>query len=198
MKRRDFVVGAALTAGARLMAKPSGVASSDRMRVAVIGMGSRGRDHMRLLAKIPGVEVAAFCDPDEVRLQEKCNEFERIAGKKPRLEQDLCRVLEDREIGAVTIATCNHWHALATIWACQAGKHVYVEKPVCHDLFEGSQMVAASQKYNRLMQGGTQRRSNGYFRRAIQALREGVIGDVYMARCIHYQLRDSLGFKPEE
>ena len=108
------------------------------------------------------------------------------------------RVLEDRNIDAVTIATCNHWHALAAIWACQAGKHVYVEKPVCHDFFSGAQMVAASRKYDRLMQGGTQRRSSGYVRRAIQALREGVIGDVYMARCVNYKKRDSLGFKETE
>lgn len=145
-------------------------------------MGGRGGQHMRLLAKIAGVEVAAFCDPDEMRLQEKCREFEQITGKKPRLEQDLRRVLDDRGIDAVTIATCNHWHALATIWACQASKHVYVEKPVCHDLFEGTQMVAASRRYNKLVQGGTQRRSSGYVQRAIQALNEGMIGDIYMAR----------------
>jgi predicted dehydrogenase len=87
---------------------------------------------------------------------------------------------------------------LAAIWAAQAGKHVYVEKPVCHDLFSGAQMVAAAQKYNRLIQGGTQRRSSGYVRRAIQAIRDGVIGEVYMARCVHYQRRDSLGFKDSE
>ncbi|HEY7306738.1 MAG TPA: Gfo/Idh/MocA family oxidoreductase [Bryobacteraceae bacterium] len=198
MKRRDFVAGAALAAGARLMARPADVAASDRIRVAVIGMGIRGRQHMQLLTKIPGVEVAAFCDPDETRLQEKCKEFEQITGKKPRLEQDLRRVLDDHGIDAVTIATCNHWHALATIWACQAGKHVYVEKPVCHDLFEGSQMVAASRRYNKLVQGGTQRRSSGYVQRAIQALHGGVIGDVYMARCIHYQRRDALPFRTAE
>src|SRR5436309_15211444 len=128
MRRRDFVAGAALAAGTRLMAGPADAALSDRIRVAVIGMGIRGRDHMRLLAKMPGVEVAAFCDPDETRLQEKCSEFEHITGKKPRLEQDLRRVLDDHEIGAITIATCNHWHALATIWACQAGKDVSVEQ----------------------------------------------------------------------
>lgn len=153
---------------------------------------------MRLLAKIAGVEVAAFCDPDEMRLQEKCREFEQITGKKPRLEQDLRRVLDDRGIDAVTLATCNHWHALATIWACQASKHVYVEKPVCHDLFEGTQMVAASRRYNKLVQGGTQRRSSGYVQRAIQALNEGMIGDIYMARCIHYQRRDALPFRTAE
>ena len=193
------MAGAALAAaGGRLTAKPAGVPATDRIRVAVIGVGSRGRDHMRLLAKISGVEVAAFCDPDEVRLREKCSEFEHMTGKKPRLEQDLRRIFDDRDIDAVTIATCNHWHALATIWGCQAGKHVYVEKPVCHDMFEGSQMVAASRRYNKLVQGGTQRRSSGYVQRAIQALHEGVIGDVYMARCIHYQRRDALPFRTAE
>lgn len=136
MKRRDFVAGAALAVGTRFIAPSAEVAPSDRIRVAVIGMGGRGRQHMRLLAKNPGVEVAAFCDPDETRLQEKCSEFERMTGERPRLEQDLRRLLDDREIDTVTIATCNHWHALATIWACQGGKHVYVEKPVCHDFFE--------------------------------------------------------------
>lgn len=192
------MAGAALAASARLMAKPAGAPASEQVRVAVIGMGSRGRDHMRLLARTPGVEVAAFCDPDEVRLREKCSEFEHMTGKKPRLEQDLRRVFDDHDIDAVTIATCNHWHALAAIWACQAGKHVYVEKPVCHDMFEGSQMVAASRRYNKLVQGGTQRRSSGYVQRAIQALHEGVIGDVYMARCIHYQRRDALPFRTAE
>jgi predicted dehydrogenase len=198
MKRRDFVAGAALAAGTRFIARSSEAAPSDRIRVAVIGMGGRGRQHMRLLAKIPGIEVAALCDPDETRLQEKGSEFERMTGKRPRLEQDLRRLLDDREIDTVTIATCNHWHALATIWACQGGKHVYVEKPVCHDFFEGGQMVAASRRYNKLVQGGTQRRSSGYVQRAIQALQQGVIGDVYMARCIHYQRRDALPFRTAE
>jgi predicted dehydrogenase len=171
---------------------------NDRIRAAIIGMGGRGRDHMRMLAKLDNVEVAAFCDPDETRLAEKSAEFEKLTGHRPRVEQDLRRIMDDHNIDVVTVATCNHWHALASIWAMQAGKHVYVEKPVCHDIHEGSQMVAASRKYNRLVQGGTQRRSNGYVRRAIQALKEGVIGDVYMARCIHYQHRDSLGFKPAE
>jgi predicted dehydrogenase len=161
-------------------------------------MGGRGRDHMRLLTKIAGVEVVAFCDPDQTRLAEKGAEFEKLSGKKPRLEQDLRRILDDHSIDAVTIATCNHWHALATIWACQAGKHVYVEKPVCHDFFEGSQMVAASRKYNRIVQGGTQRRSSGHVKQAIQALHHGVIGDVYMARCIHYQQRDALPLRTAE
>ena len=198
--RRDFITTAAMASSAQLLGTSRAWAgANDRIRVAIIGTGGRGRDHMRDCAKISGVEVAAFCDPDETRMAQRAGEFEKLTGaKKPALEQDLRRVLEDKNIDAVTIATCNHWHALAAIWACQAGKHVYVEKPVCHDFFSGAQMVAASRKYDRLVQGGTQRRSSGYVRRGIQALREGMIGDVYMARCVHYQKRDSLGFKDAE
>src|SRR5579859_2451496 len=199
IRRRDFITTAAMAGGAQLLGTSRAWAgANDRIRVAIIGTGGRGRDHMRDCAKISGVEVAAFCDPDETRMAQRAAEFEKLTGAKPALQQDLRRVLEDKNIDVVTIATCNHWHSLAAIWAMQAGKHVYVEKPVCHDFHEGSQMVAASRKYNRLVQGGTQRRSNGYVRRAIQALREGVIGDVYMARCIHYQQRESLGFKTPE
>jgi len=172
--RRDFLTGAAITAGAQFLANGhASAATSDTIRVAIIGLGGRGRDHMRDCAKIAGVKVVAFCDPDETRMAQRAAEFESLTGQKPRLHQDLRQVLDNKEIDAVTIATCNHWHALATIWACQAGKHVYVEKPVCHDFFSGAQMVAASRKYDRLVQGGTQRRSSGYVRRAIQALREG-------------------------
>jgi predicted dehydrogenase len=196
LKRREFLAGMATTA---LAGKSfASVGANDRLRAAILGMGGRGRDHMHLLRQVEGVEVAVFCDPDETQMAKRAAEFEAVGGKRPRLEPDLRRVLVDKDIDVVTIATCNHWHALASIWACQAGKHVYVEKPVTHDVFEGRQMVEASRRYNRLVQGGTQRRSNGWIRKAIQALREGVIGDVYMARCIHYQQRDSLGFKEPE
>ena len=172
--------------------------ANDRIRAAIIGMGDRGRDHMELLSRMEGVEVATFCDPDEHRMQEKASEFESRSGKKPKLEPDLRRVLDDRDIDVITIAAPNHWHALATIWACQAGKHVYVEKPIAHDMVEGRMMVEAARKHQRVVQGGTQRRSNGRIRKAIQALHDGVIGDIYMARCIHFQVRDSLGFKEPE
>jgi predicted dehydrogenase len=197
--RRDFIAGAAAVGGVQLLGTArASAAASDSIRVAILGLGGRGRDHMRDCAKIPGVKVVAFCDPDETRMAQRAAEFQSLTGQKPALHQDLRRVLEDKDIDAVSIATGNHWHALAAIWACQAGKHVYVEKPVCHDFFSGAQMVAASHKYGRLVQGGTQRRSSGYVRRAIQALREGIIGDVYMARCVHYQDRASLGFKEPE
>ena len=196
IRRRDFIATGTAAGVAQLLGTSrTWAGANDRIRLAIIGLGGRGRDHMRQALQIPGIEVAAFCDPDENCMTQKAAEFESLAGKRPELHQDLRRVLEDRNVDAVTIASCNHWHALAAIWACQAGKHVYVEKPVCHDMFSGAQMVAASRKYNRIVQGGTQRRSNGYIRRGIQALREGMIGDVYMARCVHYQERPSLGFK---
>jgi predicted dehydrogenase len=197
--RREFLSTAVIAGSAPLIGTSRAWANAnDRIRVAIIGMGGRSRDHIKAMSRIPNVELAAFCDVDENRMGERAFQFASVLTNKPALQQDLRRVLDDKSIDVVTIATCNHWHALAAIWAAQAGKHVYVEKPVCHDVFSGSQMVAAARKYNRLIQGGTQRRSSGYVRRAIQALREGMIGDVYMARCVHYQRRDSLGFKDSE
>ncbi|HWB98888.1 MAG TPA: Gfo/Idh/MocA family oxidoreductase [Bryobacteraceae bacterium] len=193
MQRRAFVYGALASAGAGALA-----GANDRIRVAILGLGWRGGDHMKYISQIPGVELATFCDVDEERGNKRAAEFEAKTGKRPKVVADLRRVMDDREIDAVTIATCNHWHALAGVWACQAGKHVYVEKPLSHNLWEGRQLVEAARRYDRIMQGGTQKRSNGYVRRAIHALREGAIGDVYMARCVHFQVRDSLGFKAPE
>jgi predicted dehydrogenase len=128
IRRRDFITSAALAGGAQLLGTSRAWAgANDRIRVAIVGVGGRGRDHMNTTIEIPGVEIAAFCDPDETRLNEKAAEFEKRTGKKrPALYQDLRRALEDKSIDAITVAACNHWHALSTIWACQAGKHVYV------------------------------------------------------------------------
>jgi predicted dehydrogenase len=164
--------------------------ANDRVRVAVIGMGGRSRDHMKALLRVPGVEVAALCDPDQEQMAGKAAMFEKMGGtSKPALVADVRKVLDDKNIDVITIATPNHWHALGTVWGCQAGKHVYVEKPVCHDVWEGLQMVAAARKYNRIVQGGTQRRSNVYIRKAIQALHEGIIGDIFEARSASRHLR---------
>jgi predicted dehydrogenase len=195
IQRRTFLKSAGAVATPLLFASDGWSGANDRIRTAIIGMGGRGRDHMNALSQIDGVEVAAFCDPDENRMSELAAQFESRTGKRPRLETDLRRILEDRSIDAITIAAPNHWHALAAIWGCQAEKHAYVEKPVAHDMAAGRMMVDAAKKYNRMVQGGTQRRSNPNIRRAIQALHDGIIGDIYMARCIHFQQRDSLGFK---
>jgi predicted dehydrogenase len=198
--RRNFLKSAGIATAVAPLAvtSVSWAGANDRIRVAVIGMGGRGRDHMHALAGITGVEVAVFCDPDESRLSKLAAEFESHTGKRPRLEPDVRRVLDDGNIDAITIAAPNHWHALATVWGCQAGKHVYVEKPVAHEMAAGRMMVEAARKYDRMVQGGTQRRSSPQVRKAIQALHDGIIGDIYMSRCIHFEERDSLGFKEPE
>src|SRR5262249_22291776 len=130
--------------------------ANDRIRVAVIGLGNRGRGHVREASASKGVEVATLCDVDSKRLEAAAAEHEKATGLKARCETDLRRILEDKNIDVVSIATTNHWHALATIWACQAGKHVYAEKPVAHNLWESRKMVEAARKYHRIVAAGTQ------------------------------------------
>ena len=200
MIRRDFIkYSTAAIAGTSWIGNQAGWAgANDRIRVAIIGMGGRGGDHMRHALEFKGVEVVTLCDPDEQRMGKAGAELEAKTGKKPKLEADLRRILEDASVDAVTIASCNHWHSLTAIWACQAGKHVYVEKPVSHNIFEGRKLVEAARKYNRIVQGGTQRRSDAKFRKAMQRLHEGLIGEIYMARALVFGERDTIGFKPTE
>jgi predicted dehydrogenase len=164
----------------------------------VVGVRGRGRGHIREFQKLPDVEVAMLCDPDKKVLAERAAEFERDYGRKVATEPDLRTVFDNKEIDAVGIATPNHWHALATIWACQAGKDVYVEKPGSHNVFEGRKMVEAAKKYNRIVQHGVQLRSSEALQEAVQMLRKGVIGRVYMARGLVFRWRPSIGKKPDE
>ena len=194
MTRRTLLQSLPGVAGAVVL---SG-APSDRLRVALIGAGGRGRDLLRTASATPGVEVATICDPDEERMRRMAAESEKFNNRKPGLEPDLRRVFEDKEIDAVILTCCNHWHALGAVWAMQAGKHVYVEKPISHDLNEGRRMVEAARKYKRLVQGGTQRRSSPRFRRAMSMLHSGDIGELYMARWLFTGPRDSIGFKDAE
>ena len=161
-----------------------------------MGIRSRGTAHARTLAKLPNVNVAAICDIDERELPKLVADVEKISGKKPRTETDIRKVLENKEIDAISIAAPNHWHALATIWACQAGKHVYVEKPVSYNIFEGRKMVEASRKYDRIVQTGTQNRTNPLVRSAMEFLHAGKLGKIYMVKCVVFRPRESLGHKP--
>jgi predicted dehydrogenase len=129
------------------------IGANDDVRVAVIGFHGQGQVHIRALRDLPGVRVVALCDPDRNVLDRGVKEAEKV--KQPvRAYSDLRKLLEDKEIDAVTTATPDHWHALVTIWACQAGKDVYVEKPLCHNLWEGRKMVEAARKHNRIVQIG--------------------------------------------
>ena len=172
--------------------------ANDRIRVAVLGINGRGKSHIEEimgLSEKANVEVAVLCDPDMVILQERANDFEKKYGKKVAIEQDFRRAYEDKTIDAVTLATPNHWHALQTIWACQAGKDVYVEKPATHNIYEGKKMIEAAYKYNRIVQHGVQLRSSVAIQEAVQHLKEGLIGRVYMSRGLVYRWRPDIGDK---
>jgi predicted dehydrogenase len=171
--------------------------ANDTVRVACVGVRGQGRVHVSRYGAMPNVEVAAICDIDE-SVQNACiADMEKAGKKRPAVYSDIRKLLEDKTIDAVSIATPNHHHTLQTIWACQAGKDVYVEKPCSHDMFEARQIVAAARKYNRLVQHGTNSRSS-IAREAMRHVHGGLIGDVYMARGLCFKWRDTIGRKPEE
>jgi predicted dehydrogenase len=170
---------------------------SDTVRVACVGVRGQGRTHIAQYAKMPNVEIAALCDVDENVLNAQLAAVEKLGKKRPAAFTDFRKLLEDKSIDAVSLATPNHHHTLQAIWACQAGKDVYVEKPCSHDMFEARQIAAAARKYNRMVQHGTNSRSS-IAREAIAKIREGVIGDVYMARGLCYKWRDTIGKAPVE
>ena len=171
--------------------------ANDRINMAVIGCRGRGRDHIAIYSKLPNSRVAAICDIDQAQRERAVQYTEQQQGAKPADFDDIRRVLENKDIDAVSIATCNHWHALATIWACQAGKDVYVEKPASHNIFEGRKMVEAARKYNRVVQVGMQSRTTGHKQRVIQMLRDGAIGQVYMAKGLCFKRRKTIGHSPD-
>jgi predicted dehydrogenase len=193
MDRRHFLSSAA-AAGALLHPRVASSAN-DTVRVACVGVRGRGRDHIRAYSQMPNVEIAAVCDIDESILNARLGEIEKAKGKRPAGFTDVRKLLEDKSIDAISIATPNHHHTLQTIWACQAGKDVYVEKPCAHDMFEARQIAAAAKKYNRMVQHGTQQRSS-VGREVVQKMREGLIGDVYLARGLCFKRRDTIGRTP--
>ena len=168
-------------------------APSERLRIAVIGCGGRGDSHASAWSAMDDVEVAALCDPDGARVGQYAYKVEKRQGKMPELYDDLRKIFDDKSIDAVSIATQNHWHALATIWALQAGKHVYVEKPVSHNVFEGRRMVDFARHHKKVVQTGTQRRSDAQVERAMKFIHDGGIGQLQVARALCYKRRKSIG-----
>jgi predicted dehydrogenase len=170
----------------------SAASANDRVRVAVVGLGGRGRvSHCGALLEMAkqNVEIATLCDCDDARMELAARFCEEKSGKRPAKQADYRAVLDDKSIDVVALATPNHWHALETIWACQAGKDVYVEKPASHNIFEGRKMIEAARKYQRVVQHGTQCRTSPKIREGIEKLQAGAIGRVYMARGIAYKTR---------
>jgi predicted dehydrogenase len=203
-KRRDFIKKSVLgTAGIAIggMGFSSGtygsiVGANDRINVAVIGLRGRGSSHIdewSVLKDSHNLQLVTLCDTDEQFFAERAKTAFDKTGVKPATEWDMHKVIDNPDIHVVSFATPNHWHALGTIWACQAGKHVYVEKPACHNVFEGRKMVEAARKYNVRVQVGFQGRSYKNLIEAIKLLHDGGIGEVYMARGLCYKPRDSFG-----
>jgi predicted dehydrogenase len=206
INRRDFMktaaqTGAGLAAfgGVSFFAKPERVfGANDRVRVAVIGLHGQGWSHVREYSRIPNVEIVAICDVDENVSNRRLGEMEQMGLTKPASFVDFRKLLEDKSIDAVSIATPNFWHSLQAIWACQAGKDVYCEKPLCHNVWEGRQVLQAVEKYNRIAQHGTQSRSDAAVIEAVQKMRDGVIGEVYLARGLCYKRRNTIGHAAQE
>ncbi len=192
--RRTFIQASALTAFAATRAW----GANDRINVAVVGTGGRGRDHITQYAKLPDANIYAICDVDQSNLEKAQALVRKLTGQNPKTYQDMKDVFADKEVHAVSMPLPNHWHALATVWACQAGKDVYIEKPACHDLYEGRQMVAEARKSGRMVQVGSQGRSVAHKIRAAQLLQDGIIGNVYMARGLCFKRRKSIGHTPAE
>ncbi len=195
LNRRDLLKAAA---GAALLAPQGVLGANDRVRVAVVGLRGRGFDHIKMIKDTPGVELAAIVDVDEHVLASRLADIEKLGLARPKTFGDIRRMLEDQSIDAITVATPNHWHSMMGIWACQAGKDAYVEKPLSHNWWEGKQLVAAANKYNRIVQHGTQSRSSTGAREAIQKMHAGLLGDVYLSRGLCYKWRDTIGRKPRE
>ena len=165
---------------------PPSKSANEKILHAVIGCRIRGRVHAREFAGQLGAEVTYVCDPDRQLADELAEAVEKQQGRRPKAVQDLRAVFDDKTVDTVSIAAPNHWHALAAIWAMQAGKDVYVEKPVSHNISEGRRMVQVSRKTGRICQGGHQYRSSGANRAAVEYMRQGKLGEVKLARSIVY------------
>ncbi|HQG78590.1 MAG TPA: Gfo/Idh/MocA family oxidoreductase [Bacteroidales bacterium] len=203
-KRREFIkksvlgsAGIAVGAtGFSAKSYNSIAGSNERINLAVIGIRNQGSVHIDSwcsLAKSHNVFLKTLCDTDEQLFGSRIKMVMDKAGHKPVTEWDLRKVLDDKEIHAVSLAVPNHWHALATIWACQAGKHVYVEKPASHNIREGRKMVEAARKTGLMVQCGLNNRSSSNVREAIKFLHDGGIGELFMARALCFKARDSYG-----
>lgn len=197
--RRTFIKNTAAVGSAAFVA-PTIISSrafgaNDRINAAVLGVNGRGKNHIKSLMAQDNVKVTVLCDPDMNLLKERQAQFKETYNEDVALEQDLRNVMDDKDIDVISIASPNHWHALTTIWACQAGKDVYVEKPGSHNIWEGRKMVEAANKYDRIVQHGVQLRSSPAVNEAVELLRDGYIGRVYMSRGLVFRWRDDIGIQ---
>lgn len=193
LSRRAFLgktaaASAAVAAGVSVNA----ARANDRVVVGVMGIHDRGMDLAEQFARRDNVEIRYFADPDSRLFPSRVKFIEEINGQRPQCVQDFRRILDDPEVDAIAIATPDHWHAPATVMACQAGKDVYVEKPTSQSIWESRKMVEAARKYERVVQVGTQNRSTEYIRMALDYVQSGALGDIHFVRIMNSKLRDPL------
>ncbi|WP_170864251.1 Gfo/Idh/MocA family oxidoreductase [Fodinibius roseus] len=213
MNRRTFLKKGTAAAGG-MIAAPAFIRNlvsdspNERINVAVVGISGerprvrgiprgRGMRHILGYAQCPNVRVTAVCDVDERLFPAAVKETEKLYGTSPKTVIDYRELLDDSDIDVVSLATPNHWHALQTIWACQAGKDVYCEKPVSHNISEGRKMVQAANKYERVVLAGMTRRFDRAVHKGVQLLHKGKLGTPYMAKSIIYAYRESIGKTPD-
>jgi predicted dehydrogenase len=202
--RREFLEQSMLTTAAALAAAqgpqlmaadPQSSSPAEQLSVCVMGARGRGGEHIGSYVKRKDVVISYICDVDEKVGQSRCDEIEKKTGHRPKFVADIRRALEDKTLHVVSIATPNHWHALGSIWSIQAGKDVYVEKPVSHNVSEGRRIVEAARKYQRICQTGTQSRSNPGLIKSIEYVKSGTLGEVKVARGLCFKPRGSIGSK---
>jgi predicted dehydrogenase len=183
--RRKFLKAGAVAWTAASQSRILG--ANDRINIAVVGLGGRGRAHVNEWVKAEGAKITALCDVNQASLERAQATVLKATNEQPKGYPDMRQVFEDKNVDAVSMPLPNHWHALATIWAVQAGKDVYIEKPACHNVWEGWKMVEAARKHKRMVQIGSQSRSTPHKMKAMQLLQEGVIGKLYSAHAICYK-----------
>ena len=191
LSRRYFFHSAGMALTAAQATRVMG--ANDRIQVGIVGLGGRGQDHIKSYLALPEANIAALCDVNQEALERSQATVQKATQNKPKGYTDMREVFADKNVDAVSMPLPNHWHALSTIWACQAGKDVYVEKPACHNVFEGQKMIETARKYKRIVQIGSQGRSSPHKRKAAQLLEEGIIGKIYMARGLCFNRRKSIG-----
>lgn len=191
LTRREFIKSSVAAGAAIAVLAPNSRVrgANDDLRFAVVGTGGQGGGHIGLFNEKKGVRVVALCDADKAHVESKARDFEKKYGQKVKTYIDVRKLLEDKSIDAITSATPNHWHSLVTIWACQAGKDVYIEKPISHNIWEGRKAVEAARKYDRIVQTGTQKRSDQGLIEVFKYMQEGNLGAIKWSRGFCYKAR---------
>ena len=203
LTRRNFIKTSAAASAVFPLFTISGTKASgnvlganERIRMAVAGINGRGKSHIDGFASQNNIEVSYLVDPDSRLFSSRSKMVNSKGGNTPKCFQDIREALDDKDLNAVSVATCNHWHSLITVWSCQAGKDVYVEKPISHNISEGRKCVEAARKYGRIVQHGTQQRSSQSRADEIAALQSGNYGKLLVSKGYCCKPRWSIGFKP--